>query len=130
MPSYKIAVIPGDGIGKEVVPEGVRVLEAVGQQFDIAFQWEPGFHLFPGAGLSDLAGMSDPDEHLVGLRRFLALDAVKERGHAVVIILRPPFERMVVTLRALQAGTEEDLRNRLDTIVGVGRGSIKVGRRI
>ena len=26
--SYRIAVIPGDGIGKEVVPEGVRVLDA------------------------------------------------------------------------------------------------------
>ena len=26
--SFKIAVIPGDGIGKEVVPEGMRVLEA------------------------------------------------------------------------------------------------------
>ena len=25
---YRIAVIPGDGIGKEVVPEGLRVLEA------------------------------------------------------------------------------------------------------
>ncbi|MGD8522421.1 MAG: tartrate dehydrogenase [Desulfobacterales bacterium] len=40
MPTYKIAVIPGDGIGKEVVPEGIRVIEAVGQQFDIAFQWK------------------------------------------------------------------------------------------
>ena len=28
---YKVAVIPGDGIGNEVVPEGVRVLEAVGR---------------------------------------------------------------------------------------------------
>ena len=26
MSTYKIAVIPGDGIGKEVVPEGIRVL--------------------------------------------------------------------------------------------------------
>ena len=26
---HRIAVIPGDGIGKEVVPEGIRVLEAV-----------------------------------------------------------------------------------------------------
>ena len=26
--TYDIAVIPGDGIGKEVVPEGIRVLEA------------------------------------------------------------------------------------------------------
>ena len=30
---YRIAVIPGDGIGKEVVPEGVRALEAVGKKF-------------------------------------------------------------------------------------------------
>ena len=30
---YKIAVIPGDGIGREVVPEGVRVLEAAAKQF-------------------------------------------------------------------------------------------------
>ena len=29
---YRIAVIPGDGIGKEVVPEGVRVLEAAAQE--------------------------------------------------------------------------------------------------
>ena len=28
MAKHRIAVIPGDGIGKEVVPEGVRVLEA------------------------------------------------------------------------------------------------------
>src|SRR5437016_4473581 len=30
---YRIAVIPGDGIGKEVVPEGVRVLEAAARKF-------------------------------------------------------------------------------------------------
>jgi len=29
MKTHRIAVIPGDGIGKEVVPEGIRVLEAV-----------------------------------------------------------------------------------------------------
>lgn len=34
--SYRIAVIPGDGIGKEVMPEGLRVLEAAAQRFDIA----------------------------------------------------------------------------------------------
>ena len=31
---YKIAVVPGDGIGKEVVPEAVRVLEATGLEFE------------------------------------------------------------------------------------------------
>jgi tartrate dehydrogenase/decarboxylase/D-malate dehydrogenase len=40
MPSYRIAVIPGDGIGKEVVPEGIRVLEAVGRRFGISFTWD------------------------------------------------------------------------------------------
>jgi len=30
---YRIAVIPGDGIGKEVVPEGVRVLETAAKKF-------------------------------------------------------------------------------------------------
>jgi len=40
MSTYKIAVIPGDGIGPEVVPEGIRVLEAVGRRFDIDFTWD------------------------------------------------------------------------------------------
>ena len=35
----KIAVIPGDGIGHEVVPEGLKVLEAAGRRFDLAFDF-------------------------------------------------------------------------------------------
>ncbi len=35
----KIAVIPGDGIGKEVMPEGLRILEAAGKKHHINFQW-------------------------------------------------------------------------------------------
>jgi tartrate dehydrogenase/decarboxylase/D-malate dehydrogenase len=37
---YRIAVIPGDGIGKEVMPEGLRVLEAVARAHGIAFTWD------------------------------------------------------------------------------------------
>jgi tartrate dehydrogenase/decarboxylase/D-malate dehydrogenase len=37
---YRVAVIPGDGIGNEVVPEGLRVLEAAGRRFGIAFDWD------------------------------------------------------------------------------------------
>ena len=36
-----IAVIAGDGIGKEVVPEGLRVLEAAAQRFDIDIAFDP-----------------------------------------------------------------------------------------
>ena len=41
MNTSRIAVIPGDGIGKEVVPQGIRVLEAVATRFDISltFDW-------------------------------------------------------------------------------------------
>ncbi len=37
--AYRIAVIPGDGIGNEVVPEGIKVLEAAGGRFGIDFDW-------------------------------------------------------------------------------------------
>lgn len=37
---YKIATIPGDGIGKEVVPEGIRVLDRAGQLFGFRFSWD------------------------------------------------------------------------------------------
>ena len=40
MPRYRIVVIPGDGIGTEVVPEGIRVLEAVGSRFGLTFDWD------------------------------------------------------------------------------------------
>jgi tartrate dehydrogenase/decarboxylase/D-malate dehydrogenase len=36
----RIAVIPGDGIGKEVMPEGVRALEAAGSKHGIDFEWK------------------------------------------------------------------------------------------
>jgi len=37
---HRIAVIPGDGIGKEVMPEGVRVLDAAARRFGIALELE------------------------------------------------------------------------------------------
>ncbi len=40
MKTYKIAVIEGDGIGREVVPEGIRVLEAAARRFDISLSWQ------------------------------------------------------------------------------------------
>lgn len=36
---HRIAVIPGDGIGKEVVPEGLHVLELAGRRFGFDFEW-------------------------------------------------------------------------------------------
>ncbi len=36
----RVAVIPGDGIGREVIPEGIRVLEAAGNKHRINFDWQ------------------------------------------------------------------------------------------
>src|SRR4051812_16204729 len=38
--TYKIAVIPGDGIGKEVVPEGIRVIEAAARKFGFGLEFQ------------------------------------------------------------------------------------------
>ena len=41
MKTYRIATIPGDGIGKEVVPEGQKVLEALARQNpNLKFEFE------------------------------------------------------------------------------------------
>jgi len=40
MSTYRIAVIPGDGIGTEVMPEGLRALEAVAKKFDLTLQFD------------------------------------------------------------------------------------------
>jgi tartrate dehydrogenase/decarboxylase/D-malate dehydrogenase len=40
MQTFKIAVIPGDGIGSEVVPEGIRVVDAAARRFGLRFEWE------------------------------------------------------------------------------------------
>ena len=53
MSIQRIAVIPGDGIGKEVVPEGLRVLDAVAQRFDLElaydeFDWSCDYYLRHG----------------------------------------------------------------------------------
>ena len=41
MTTHRIAVVPGDGIGKEVMPEGLRALDAAARRFGIALQLEP-----------------------------------------------------------------------------------------
>ena len=69
-PTKRIAVIPGDGIGKEVVPQAVRVLEAVGADVALTqFDWGADRYLadkttVPADGFSILG--RDFDAILVG----------------------------------------------------------------
>jgi tartrate dehydrogenase/decarboxylase/D-malate dehydrogenase len=67
---YRIAVIAGDGIGKEVVPEGLRVLEAAGRRFHLEFWW----HQFDWSCETYLkTGKMMPDDGLEQLRGFDAI---------------------------------------------------------
>jgi tartrate dehydrogenase/decarboxylase/D-malate dehydrogenase len=39
MKTHKIAIIAGDGIGKEVMPEGIRAVDAAALRFGINIEW-------------------------------------------------------------------------------------------
>ena len=56
---YKLIVLPGDGIGPEVIVEAVKVLQAVEQKFDLRFEIEE--HLAGGACI-DVHGVPITDE--------------------------------------------------------------------
>lgn len=65
--SYKIAVVPGDGIGHEIVPAGVKVLEAVAakQGFDFSIDEFPY-----GAGYYKQHGYFVPEGAMEELKSF------------------------------------------------------------
>ncbi len=65
MASYKLAVIPGDGIGPEVVPEGLKVLDVVAAKHGLTFEkteyelgakyWHKTGETLPESVMADLA---------------------------------------------------------------------------
>ena len=70
MRTHKIAVIQGDGIGKEVVPEGLRALEAVGKRHGIGFEFEE----FPwSCEHFERHGRMMPEDGIERLRAFEAI---------------------------------------------------------
>ena len=59
--SYKIAVLPGDGIGPEVTNESVKILKVIGEAFQYNFQFDYGVM---GAEAIFQTGNPLPDETL------------------------------------------------------------------
>jgi tartrate dehydrogenase/decarboxylase/D-malate dehydrogenase len=70
MTTHRIAVIPGDGIGNEVMPEGLRAMEAAGRKFGVRFDWVE----FPwGCEHYAKTGRMMPEDGLDQLRPFDAI---------------------------------------------------------
>ncbi len=70
MSKHRIAVIAGDGIGKEVMPEGLRAMESAGRKFGIEFEWTE----FPwSCEYRTQHGRMMPEDAIDTLRRFEAI---------------------------------------------------------
>ncbi|MBO4994010.1 MAG: 3-isopropylmalate dehydrogenase, partial [Alistipes sp.] len=59
MKEIKIAVLPGDGIGPEIVAEAVKVVDAVAEKFDYKITYS---HAVVGAAAIDAVGNPYPDQ--------------------------------------------------------------------
>ncbi len=119
MSTFKIAVIPGDGIGHEVVPEGLRVLEAAGRKFDLSFEMT---HFDWSCEVYAKTGRMMPEDGLEQLKKFdsILLGAVGYPGVAdhvslwgLLIPIRRGFDQYV-NLRPVRLfkGVETPLANR------------------
>jgi tartrate dehydrogenase/decarboxylase/D-malate dehydrogenase len=70
MSTFKIAVIEGDGIGHEVVPEGLRVLEAAGKKFGLSYEMT---HFDWSCEVYAKTGRMMPEDGLEQLKKFDAI---------------------------------------------------------
>jgi 3-isopropylmalate dehydrogenase len=61
LPIYRLVVVPGDGIGPEVIAGGRRVLEATGRLFGFGFEWTK---ILIGGVAIDAYGVPMRDEDL------------------------------------------------------------------
>jgi tartrate dehydrogenase/decarboxylase/D-malate dehydrogenase len=118
MNTHTIAVIAGDGIGTEVVPEGIRVLAVAANKFGFKLDWQ----FFDwSCQRYEQTGMMMPPDGIEQLSRFDAifLGAVGQPGvpdhislWGLLIPIRRSFQQYV-NLRPVQlfAGIETPLKN-------------------
>jgi isopropylmalate/isohomocitrate dehydrogenase-like protein len=88
MTTYKIAVIPGPGIGGEVVPQAVRLLESTDLTFDFRY-FEVGYEVF------QKTGTPVPDDVLAGIKETQACLF----GATATPVGVPGYKSAIITLR-------------------------------
>jgi len=116
---YNIAVIPGDGIGKEVVPEGILAMEAAARRYGFGFEWKEfdwscetyakTGRMMPEDGIAQLTGF---DSVFLGAVGYPGVpDHISLWG--LLIPLRREFQQYI-NLRPVRllAGVDTPLKNR------------------
>ena len=96
--THKIAVLPGDGIGPEIVAEAVKVIECLKREFDLKIEMEEA--LVGGAAI-DATGVPLPEETLALAKSSDAVLLGAVGGHkweSLDISIRP--EKGLLGLRA------------------------------
>ena len=138
--TYRVAVIAGDGIGKEVVPEGIRAMEAAARRYGFGFEWQEfGWSCETYAK----TGRMMPEDGIAQLTPFDAvyLGAVGYPGvpdhislWGLLIPLRREFQQYI-NLRPVRllAGVDTPLKNRAPCAPAIKRRSklsvsVKIGR--
>lgn len=98
---FQIAVLPGDGIGVEIVPQAIKALEAISEKYGHSFNFIQGL---VGGAAYDAKGHPLPDETL----------ELCERSDAVLLgaIGGPKWDNLPVELRP-EAGALLPLRKEL-----------------
>ncbi|MGF7117480.1 isocitrate/isopropylmalate family dehydrogenase [Methanobacterium oryzae] len=109
---YKIAVIPGDGIGKEVMEAALHVLEAINVEFDYTFA-------DAGDEYEEISGIALPQETIDVVKNSEAclFGAAGESAADVIVKLRQELE-LYVNLRPVKSypGTKS-IYNDLDFVI-------------
>ncbi len=90
--TLRVAVVPGDGVGKEVVPEAVRVLERAAERHRVPLElrhWELGADLYleRGVAITEEEFSSLADDHDAILLGALGDPRVEDHAHARDILL-------------------------------------------
>ncbi len=104
---YKIAVLSGDGIGKEITPEAVEVLKKIGGKFGLSFEFEEA--LIGGCAIDETGGpFPETTQKLVKASDAVLLGAVGgPKWEGLDYSIRP--ERGLLGLREV-LGTFANLR--------------------
>ena len=87
MKTHNIALLPGDGIGPEIIAEGRKVIDAVAQKEKFKVKWTP----YPFGA-----------DHYLATKELLNEDALKEMGPSITPDMEKWYKSFMQQVRQVQ----------------------------